>query len=129
MIFQITRKVLYKDFAKRHGTQFISTSVPEPTCPICGVGVDKWGREVNPTVEIPANTSGNDPSPPRKGWSWRMWLLVLLFPIPFSPWWVTVICLAVFCSLVYLFTREGQNSGTESDKEAEYKQENRRRKK
>jgi hypothetical protein len=76
------------------------------TCPNCGVGMDKWGREMNPTMEIPAKTGANDPSSPRKGWPWYLWLLVLLFPIPFSPWWLTIICLAVFCSLVYLFTRE-----------------------
>jgi hypothetical protein len=33
-------------------------------------------------------------------------LLVLLFPIPFSPWWLTVICFALFCSLLYLVARE-----------------------
>jgi hypothetical protein len=58
----------------------------------------------NSTMEIPTKTGGDDPSP--SGWSWRWWLLILLFPIPFSPWWLTIICLAVFCSLVYLFTRE-----------------------
>jgi hypothetical protein len=27
------------------------------TCPNCGVEIDKWGREVNPTMETPAKTS------------------------------------------------------------------------
>jgi hypothetical protein len=57
-------------------------------------------------MEILAKTGGDAPSPSRIGWSWRFWLLLLLFPIPFSPWWLTIICLAVFCSLVYLFTRD-----------------------
>jgi hypothetical protein len=36
-------------------------------------------------------------------------LLIILFPIPFSPWWLTIIYLAVFCLLVWLlvpFDRE-----------------------
>jgi hypothetical protein len=36
-------------------------------------------------MEIPAKTGGNSPSSSRKGWSWRVWLLILLFPIPFGP--------------------------------------------
>jgi hypothetical protein len=62
-------------------------------------------------MEIPAKIGGDDTTPSRKGWSWRLWLLVLLFPIPFSPWWLAIICLAVFCSLVYLFTREERRRG------------------
>jgi hypothetical protein len=31
-----------------------------------------------------------------------IWLLVLLFPIPFSPWSLTIICLAAFCLFAYV---------------------------
>ncbi len=54
-------------------------------------------------MEVSSKSAAGEP---RKGWSWRLWLFVLLFPIPFSPWWLTVICLALFCILMYLFTRE-----------------------
>ena len=64
----------------------------------------------NSSMEIPAKTGGDDTTPSRRGW-WRLWLLVLLFPIPFSPWWLTIICLAVFCFLVYLFTRDESRRG------------------
>jgi hypothetical protein len=64
-----------------------------------------FGAAGNENMEIQANTGGDDANPSRKG-GWRLWLLVLLFPIPFSPWWLTIICLAMFCSLVYLFSRE-----------------------
>ena len=57
-------------------------------------------------MEAPAKTGSNALAPTRKGWSWRLWLLILLSPIPFGPWRLTVICLAVFCSSLYLFTRE-----------------------
>jgi len=39
------------------------------------------------------------------GIGWGIWLLVLLFPIPFSPWWLGVICFLAFASLVYLVSR------------------------
>src|SRR5258708_5943945 len=58
-------------------------------------------------MEIPVKTGDHEPS--RNGWGWRKWLLIILFPIPFSPWWLTIIYLAVFCSLVWLlvpFDRE-----------------------
>jgi len=56
-----------------------------------------------------AKISGDDTNPSRRG-AWRFWLLALLFPIPFSPWWLTIICSAMFCTLVYLFSRaEGNN--------------------
>lgn len=32
---------------------------------------------------------------------WRKWLLVILFPVPFSPWWLTLTCLGVFALLLY----------------------------
>ena len=34
-----------------------------------------------------------------------LWLFIVLFPIPFNPWWVTVICLSVFAFLLWGFTR------------------------
>jgi hypothetical protein len=33
---------------------------------------------------------------------WRKWLLILLFPVPFSPWWLTVICVALFALLEFM---------------------------
>jgi hypothetical protein len=36
---------------------------------------------------------------------------VLLFPIPFSPWWLLIICVAIFCSLVCLFTYHDSGRG------------------
>jgi hypothetical protein len=50
---------------------------------------------------------GGKPSPPQKRSGWPTWwliLLIILFPIPFGPWWLTIICLAVFCVLVVLIT-------------------------
>src|SRR6266853_3295226 len=53
-------------------------------------------------MEIPAKPGGGGPAASRKGLGWRWWLLVILFPIPFGPWWLTVISLAVFCLLLWL---------------------------
>jgi hypothetical protein len=58
------------------------------------------------TMEIPEKARHDEAPPSRKGWSWRVWLVVLLFPIPFGPWWLTIICFALFGSLLYLLTRE-----------------------
>jgi hypothetical protein len=33
---------------------------------------------------------------------WVAWLVTLLFPIPFGPWWLTLLCLLVFGLLAYL---------------------------
>jgi hypothetical protein len=36
---------------------------------------------------------------------WRLWwliVLVVLFPIPFTPWWIGIIFAAIFCLLVGL---------------------------
>ncbi len=41
-------------------------------------------------------------SPEDRGCPWWLWLLIVLFPIPFSPWWLTVTCLAVFCALLWI---------------------------
>lgn len=38
----------------------------------------------------------------RDRWSWLKWLIIILFPIPFGPWWLTVICLTVFCVMAWL---------------------------
>jgi hypothetical protein len=35
-------------------------------------------------------------------WPWWFWLIVLLFPIPFSPWWLGIICCVAFISLIVL---------------------------
>jgi len=37
----------------------------------------------------------------RKGLNWACWLLVWLFPIPWSPWWACIILLGIFCFLAY----------------------------
>jgi hypothetical protein len=37
-----------------------------------------------------------------KKWGWRTWLLIILFPIPYGPWWLTIICVMGFCLLAYL---------------------------
>jgi hypothetical protein len=50
--------------------------------------------------------AGDDPTPSRYGRGWS-WFLITLFPIPFGPWWVTVICLAVFFLLVWRFFKKG----------------------
>jgi hypothetical protein len=56
-------------------------------------------------MQIPARTVVV-PSPSRTGWSWRWWLFLILFPIPFRPWWLTVIGSAIFGLLLYSFDRE-----------------------
>ena len=61
-------------------------------------------------MEMPTKTDGIEPSPSRNGLGWRLWLLILLFPIPFSPWWVTLICLTVFCLLAWLLLASRKNS-------------------
>ena len=48
--------------------------------------------------------SGDKPS--RKKPSLLLWLVVILFPMPFSPWWLTLICLAVFVFLLWVFNQE-----------------------
>ena len=37
----------------------------------------------------------------RKRLNWAWWLLVLLFPIPWSPWWLCIIFLGIFCFLAF----------------------------
>ncbi|HZU24813.1 MAG TPA: hypothetical protein VFA04_04785 [Bryobacteraceae bacterium] len=34
--------------------------------------------------------------------AWLLWLLILLFPIPFTPWWLGLILLLVFMLLLWL---------------------------
>jgi len=36
----------------------------------------------------------SDKRRPSRGW--LRFLVVLLFPVPFSPWWLSIICLVVF---------------------------------
>jgi len=41
--------------------------------------------------------------PTRRGSrAWLLWLLILLFPIPFTPWWLGLILLLVFMLLLWL---------------------------
>lgn len=58
-------------------------------------------------MEVSPKTGGNKRSERR---SWLPWLLVLLFPIPFSPWWLGIIFLAAFIVLVVLLSRERADS-------------------
>jgi hypothetical protein len=39
------------------------------------------------------------------------WLLFLLFPIPFSPWWLGIIFFAIFCFLVWGFVQSDRAQG------------------
>jgi hypothetical protein len=43
--------------------------------------------------------------------SWVWWLLVLLFPIPLSPWWLGLIFFAMFCFLVLGFELSDRMNG------------------
>jgi hypothetical protein len=44
----------------------------------------------------------------RPNWAW--WLLVLLFPIPWSPWWLCIIFLGIFCFLAFGLLQNDENS-------------------
>ena len=33
-------------------------------------------------------------------WPWWIWIIVVLFPIVFSPWWLTMVCLDAFIVLL-----------------------------
>jgi hypothetical protein len=57
-------------------------------------------------MEFLSTKSGGNSSSSPKGRAWGWWFLVILFPIPFSPWWLTIICVGVFGLLCYVFTRE-----------------------
>jgi len=39
------------------------------------------------------------------------WLLLLLFPLPYSPWWLGLIFFAMFCFLVWGFTLSDRMQG------------------
>jgi hypothetical protein len=40
-------------------------------------------------------------------WPWWAWLIFLLFPIPFSPWWLGLFCLMVFILLLIVLREPG----------------------
>jgi hypothetical protein len=56
-------------------------------------------------METPAKMDGNQTAPLR---GWRLvWVIVLfLIPIPFSPWWLGIICFATFGVLMWLLVRK-----------------------
>lgn len=45
------------------------------------------------------------PTTRKRSVTW-LWLVVLLFPLPFSPWWLGLTCLAVFVFLVCMLARD-----------------------
>ena len=45
-------------------------------------------------------SSGKRPAP-----GWLLLLIIILFPIPFTPWWLGLICLFIFACLMYVLTR------------------------
>jgi hypothetical protein len=47
----------------------------------------------------------NDPFKQPVKWPWLLWLLILLFPIPWRPWWLTLLCLTIFGMIIYLVDR------------------------
>jgi cytochrome c biogenesis protein ResB len=54
--------------------------------------------------------------------SWWLILLVILFPIPFSPWWLTIICVALFVvMLVLLMPRPMPCTKNSADQRADRK--------
>jgi hypothetical protein len=57
------------------------------------------------SLDTSAKTGGNNTSSTRK-LSWLAWLLIILFPMPFHPWWATVTCLVLFAGLMYVLTYE-----------------------
>jgi len=53
---------------------------------------------------------GIDPEPgdkpaASKGPHWILWVIIFLIPIPFSPWWLGIICAAVCGLLIYAAMR------------------------
>jgi len=51
-------------------------------------------------------------------WPWWVWLIIILFPIPFGlrPWWVTVIFLALFAILVGAIAMHYKKNSSEPPK-------------
>jgi hypothetical protein len=47
----------------------------------------------------------------RKRFPWAWWLLVFLFPLPFSPWWLGLTFFAIFCFLVWGFALSDRQKG------------------
>jgi hypothetical protein len=54
----------------------------------------------------------------RMRWPWWVWLLVILFPIPFgvARWWVTAIFIAVFVALIWIIMRHLNNNSSQQMK-------------
>ena len=51
-----------------------------------------------------------DPNPPE---AWRWWVYIILFflfPIVFHPWWLAIICLAIYSLLLILLLQKKPNS-------------------
>jgi hypothetical protein len=38
----------------------------------------------------------------RAHWPWWWWVIMILFPIPFRPWWLGIFCFVVFVFLIFL---------------------------
>ena len=53
-----------------------------------------------------------DDNPPE---AWRWWVYIVLFylfPIVFHPWWLAIICLAVYCLLMILLLQKKKPNST-----------------
>lgn len=48
-------------------------------------------------------------------WPWWVWLLIALFPIPWGPWWLTIISLSLFGVFAWLVTPKVQKPKTQDD--------------
>jgi hypothetical protein len=48
-------------------------------------------------------------------WPWWVWLLVVLFPIPLTPWWLAIISLSFLGLLVWLFAPKIQKPVTHDE--------------
>jgi hypothetical protein len=73
-------------------------------------------------MEIMGTNSGNDSSlksnGPKVRWGWL--ILLILIPIPFGPWWVTVISLATAIILAWLTFRPNKKLPTEANQIPKY---------
>jgi len=68
-------------------------------------------------MDLPAKAGSNAPSPSRKhsvGW-WLLVFVFILLPIPWGPWWLTIIFLTILFLMGWvLFGRGKRSSKTES---------------